>query len=73
MWRDPIIEEIHRTREKIAAAYGNDMHAIFLAAQRGELAKALDPSGLHLAEDKFDSATSPSTKPPESAATEHRH
>lgn len=41
MWQDPIVAEIHRTREKIARAYGNDIHAIFAAAQRGELSKPL--------------------------------
>nr|VFK09980.1 MAG: hypothetical protein BECKLPF1236A_GA0070988_1003011 [Candidatus Kentron sp. LPFa] len=41
MWRDPIIAEIHRTREKLSQAHGNDLYAIFLAARRGELAKAL--------------------------------
>jgi len=39
MWQDPIVAEIHRTREKIAQAYGNDIHEIFAAAQRGELSK----------------------------------
>ena len=37
MWQDPIVTEIHQTREKIAQAYGNDIHEIFVAAQRGEL------------------------------------
>jgi hypothetical protein len=37
MWKDHIVEEIHSIRERIANFYGNDMHAIFLAAQRGEL------------------------------------
>lgn len=40
MWRDPIIAEIHQTRDKISRSYGNDLHAIFTAAQRGELSKA---------------------------------
>ena len=39
MWQDPIVSEIHQIREKISAAYGNDMHTIFAAAQRGDLAK----------------------------------
>ena len=41
MWTDHIVEEIHATRERIANFYDNDMHAIFLAAQRGELGKGL--------------------------------
>jgi hypothetical protein len=41
MWTDHIVEEIHATREKIANFYNNDMHAIFIAAQRGELGKGL--------------------------------
>lgn len=66
MWRDPIIEEIHRTREKIADAYGNDMHAIFVAAQRGELANALDQSHL-------DSVQAAPTRAPDREATERKH
>jgi hypothetical protein len=41
MWQDHIIAEIHQIREKLSQAYGNDLHAIFVAAQRGELAKGL--------------------------------
>ena len=37
MWQDPIVAEIHQAREKIARHFGNDIHAIFAAAQRGEL------------------------------------
>jgi hypothetical protein len=48
MWQDPIIEEIHQTRQQIAEAFGNDMHAICEAARRGELHKAfirpIDPT-----------------------------
>ena len=29
MWEDPIVEEVHRTREKLAAEYGFDVEAIF--------------------------------------------
>jgi hypothetical protein len=29
MWEDPIVEEVHRTREKLAAEYGFDVKAIF--------------------------------------------
>ena len=46
MWLDPIVAEIHQTREKLSQAYGDDLHAIFAAAQRGELSKPLDsPAG----------------------------
>ncbi len=43
MWQDPIVTEIHQTRARISEAYGNDLHAIFAAAQRGELAQPLTP------------------------------
>ena len=39
MWQDPIVVEIHQIRDKISQVYGDDLHAIFVAAQRGELAK----------------------------------
>jgi hypothetical protein len=29
MWEDPIVEEVHRTREKLAAVYGYSIKAIF--------------------------------------------
>jgi hypothetical protein len=41
MWHDPIVEEIHQTRERIAQMYDNDIHAIFEAARHGELSKQL--------------------------------
>ena len=41
MWQDPIVSEIHQTREQLSKAYGDDLHRIFLAAQRGELLKPL--------------------------------
>lgn len=37
MWQDPVVSEIHQTRDRISQAYGDDLHAIFAAAQRGEL------------------------------------
>ena len=37
MWQDPIVAEIHRILDKISQDYGNDLHAIFAAAQRGDL------------------------------------
>ena len=39
MWQDPIVAEIHQIRDNISEAYGDDLHAIFAAAQRGELVK----------------------------------
>ncbi|HLN31728.1 MAG TPA: hypothetical protein VK395_28570 [Gemmataceae bacterium] len=29
MWEDPIVEDIHRTREKLAAEFDFDIKAIF--------------------------------------------
>jgi hypothetical protein len=29
MWEDPIVEEVHRIREKLAAEHGFDVKAIF--------------------------------------------
>ena len=29
MWEDPIVADVHRTREKLAAAYDFDVKAIF--------------------------------------------
>ena len=29
MWDDPIVEDVHRTREKLAAEFGFDVKAIF--------------------------------------------
>jgi hypothetical protein len=29
MWEDPIVRDVHRTREKLAAEYGFDVKAIF--------------------------------------------
>ena len=40
MWHDPLVAEIHETREIIAQAYSNDIHAICEAARRGELSKS---------------------------------
>lgn len=41
MWQDPIVAEIHQARDRISEAHGDDLHAIFAAAQRGDLVKAL--------------------------------
>lgn len=48
MWQDPLVAEIHQIREKIAQAYGNDIHAICEAARKGELSRPLpvQPAGL---------------------------
>jgi hypothetical protein len=34
MWEDPIVEEVHRTREKLAAECGFDVNAIFADMRR---------------------------------------
>jgi hypothetical protein len=36
MWEDPIVEEVHRTREKLAAEYGFDVKAMFAALRKRE-------------------------------------
>lgn len=28
MWEDPLVEEVHRTRERLAAQFNYDVHAI---------------------------------------------
>ena len=50
MWQDPLVAEIHQTREKIALAYGNDIHAICEAARRGELSKPVSSRSANMAQ-----------------------
>jgi hypothetical protein len=38
MWEDPIVEEVHRTREKLAAEYGFDVKTMFAALRKREAA-----------------------------------
>lgn len=38
MWEDPIVADIHRTREKLAAEYGFDVHAIFADLRKRQAA-----------------------------------
>ena len=38
MWEDPIVEEIHRTREKLAAEYDFDVKAIFADLRKRQTA-----------------------------------
>ena len=38
MWEDPIVEEIHRTREKLAAAFDYDIKAIFADLRKRQAA-----------------------------------
>jgi hypothetical protein len=38
-WRDPIVEEIHQIRAKIAAEHNNDSHAMFADAQKRDKAR----------------------------------
>jgi len=45
VWEDPIVAEIHRTREKLAAEYGFDVQAIFadLRKRQAALGRRLVP------------------------------
>ena len=36
MWEDPIVEEVHRTREKLAAEYHFDVKTMFAALRKRE-------------------------------------
>ena len=36
MWEDPIVEEVHRTREKLAAEYNFDVKMMFAALRKRE-------------------------------------
>ncbi len=46
MWSDPIIEDLHKTRDRISREHGGDLHEIFEAARRGELTKdSTTPAG----------------------------
>ena len=38
MWEDPIVAEVHRTREKLAAAFGFDVKAIFADLRKRQAA-----------------------------------
>ena len=38
MWEDPIVEEVHRTREKLAAEYDFDVKAIFADLRKRQAA-----------------------------------
>ena len=38
MWEDPIVAEVHRTREKLAAEYNFDMTAFFADLRRRQAA-----------------------------------
>lgn len=38
MWQDPIVEEIHRTREKLAAQFDFDIAAIFADLRKRQVA-----------------------------------
>jgi hypothetical protein len=38
MWEDPIVEEVHRTREKLAAEYDFDVKKMFAALRKREAA-----------------------------------
>jgi hypothetical protein len=36
VWEDPIVEEVHRTREKLAAEYDFDVKKMFAALRKRE-------------------------------------
>ena len=38
MWEDPIVAEVHRTREKLAAEYNFDVTAFFADLRRRQAA-----------------------------------
>ena len=38
MWEDPIVADIHRTREKLDAKYGFDVQAIFADLRKRQVA-----------------------------------
>lgn len=48
MWEDPIVAEVHRTREKLAAEFNFDVKAIFadLQNRQGSLGARLVPQKL---------------------------
>jgi hypothetical protein len=52
MWEDPIVAEIHRIREKLAAEFGFDVNAIF-----ADLRKRQEALGDRLVEPKNQAAT----------------
>ncbi len=37
MWKDPIVAEVHRTREKLAAEHNFDVKAIFADLRRRQV------------------------------------
>jgi hypothetical protein len=38
MWEDPVVADANRTREKLAAEYGFDVHAIFADLRKRQVA-----------------------------------
>jgi hypothetical protein len=38
MWEDPIVDEVHRTREKLAAEHNFDLGAFFAAVRKRQAA-----------------------------------
>lgn len=38
MWRDPIVEEIHRIRDEHAKKFNHDLHAMFEDIRREQMA-----------------------------------
>lgn len=50
MWEDPIVAEVHRTREKLAAQYNFDVGAFFADVRRRQaaLGERLVPQKKHV-------------------------
>jgi hypothetical protein len=62
MWNDPIIEDLHQTRDRISRKHGGDFHEIFEAAKRGELTKdSTTPAGNAVDAKQAGVSASPST------------
>jgi hypothetical protein len=73
MWEDPIVADVHRTREKLAAAYDFDVKAIFAdlrkrqAALGGRLVPQKKRAGPTAAVDRDRPADPPEATPMEAA------
>jgi hypothetical protein len=67
MWVDPIVAEVHRTREQLAAKYNFDVSAFFadLRRRQGALGERLVP-----AESTAEADQSCRSDPPESTSSD---
>ena len=73
MWEDPIVAEVHRTRQELAEKFGFDVNAIVadirtrqaaLGSRLVSLAKSAEPSAAPDRSGVSGSSESPSQKPP---------